>query len=324
MLIKSTYIDNIYIYNEDILKESIFFDIETTGLNPKYSKIVMIGILYFENGNYTLTQLFSEEDGEKEVIQEFINIMMNFRYLISYNGNSFDLRFIKKRAQVNNLNFSLRNKCLIDLLKVFRIHRDCFNTKNLKLKTVEKFSDIGRKDQLSGKDFIKLYTSYLLSPKKEYLELMWQHNFEDIINLPKLFNNYNLFENYLSVTYKEYILDVFINNNSLNVKNNRINVNANTYNISTFDTIINDFNYKLEWIKDSGVISLEILAKKGKLKDGRILNYINLKDVFKLDLSFKNNLNIPENFLVFSIDGSPNKNNILSFISLLFEYKKIP
>ncbi|MDW7668173.1 MAG: ribonuclease H-like domain-containing protein, partial [Bacillota bacterium] len=147
MLIKSANINYIYSYNKDIFEESIFFDIETTGLNPKYSKIVMIGILYFKNGNYTLTQFFSEKDGEKEVIQEFINIMMNFRYLISYNGNSFDLRFIKKRAQFNNLNFSLKNKCLIDLLKVFRIHRNRFNTENLKLKTVEKFSAIDRKDQ---------------------------------------------------------------------------------------------------------------------------------------------------------------------------------
>ncbi len=323
MLIKSTSID-INTFKMDIFEESVFFDIETTGLNPKYSKIVMIGVLYLENKNYTLTQLFSEKDGEKEIIQIFIDIVKEYKYLISYNGNSFDLRFIKNRAQLNNLNLNLKNKCLVDLLKVFRVNKDCFNTENLKLKTVEKFSNIDRKDQISGKDFIKLFNSYLLNPKKEYLELMWQHNFEDIKNLPELFRNYNLFKNKTTVTYKEYFLDIFIDNDSLTIRNGQISIKAKTYNINTFDTIINDFNYKLEWTKKSGSMSFEILSKKGKLKDGRILNYLDLKDVFNSNLILRNNLNIPENFLVLSIDNTPNKNNILKFISLLFEYKKIP
>ncbi len=324
MLIKSTIINNISPVNKEIFEESVFFDIETTGLNPKNSKLVMIGVLYYEKDKYNLLQLFSEKNAEKEVIEKFNELIKKYKYLISYNGNNFDLKFIKYRSNINNINISLDKKCLVDLLRVFRVNKNYFNTENLKLKTVEKFSDIQREDKLSGKDFVKLYKSYLLNPKKEYLELMWEHNFEDIKNLPKLFKNYNLFENKLSITYKEYLLDIFINSKSISIINNRIKINAVTYNINTWDTIIKDFNYSLDWNKKTGSMSFEILTKKGKLKNGSTLNYLDLKDVFDLKLFFSNNLNIPENFLALSVDDKAEKNNILKFISLLFKYKKIP
>jgi len=324
MLIKSTIINNISPVNKEIFEESVFFDIETTGLNPKNSKLVMIGVLYYEKDKYNLLQLFSEKNAEKEVIEKFNELIKKYKYLISYNGNNFDLKFIKYRSNINNINISLDKKCLVDLLRVFRVNKNYFNTENLKLKTVEKFSDIQREDKLSGKDFVKLYKSYLLNPKKEYLELMWEHNFEDIKNLPKLFKNYNLFKNKLSINYKEYLLDIFINSKSISIVNNRIRINAVTYNINTWDTIIKDFNYSLDWNKKRGSMSFEILTKKGKLKNASTLNYLDLKDVFDLKLFFSNNLNIPENFLALSVDDKAEKNNILKFISLLFKYKKIP
>jgi len=324
MLIKSTNIKSISQINKKIFKESIFFDIETTGLDPKTSKLVMIGVLYYEKNKYNLLQLFSEKNGEKEVIKNFNNLIKKYKYLISYNGNNFDLNFIRYRANTNGINVCLDKKCSIDLLRVFRVNKDYLNTENLKLKTVENFSNIRRKDKLSGKDFIKLYKSYLLNPKKEYLELMWQHNFEDIKNLPKLFMNYRLFEDKISINYKEYILDIFINTKSISIISNRIKINTFTYNINTWDTIVTSFNYNLEWNKKKGSMSFKILTKKGKLKDGRILNYLDLKSIFDTELTFPNKFNIPENFLVLSINNKPKKNNILKFISFLFKYKKIP
>jgi hypothetical protein len=68
----------------------------------------------------------------------------------------------------------------------------------------------------------------------------------------------------------------------------------------------------------------EILTKAGKLSDGRIINYINLSDVFDNQLYFNNIYNIPQNLLPLSVDKEPLKKEILKFISLLFEYKKIP
>lgn len=322
MIINESKIDD-FKKNNPLFKESLFFDIETTGLNPKNSKIVMIGVMYLENNSFNLKQLFSEENSEKQVIYEFLALLKKKKYIITYNGNSFDLKFIKHRSKYHNLQLSLENKCLIDLYSIFRKNNNRFNTKNLKLKTMEEFLGINRKDNISGKDFIRLYNSYLLKPKIEYLELMWLHNYEDVVNLPELFSNYDYLDN-INVSYKQYMIDIFFNYNSIRLNKNRLFIDASTYNINKYDSLVNDFNYKLNWSKKNGEMVFEILTKAGKLSDGRIINYINLSDVFHNQLYFKNIYNIPQNLLPLSVDKEPLKKEILKFISLLFEYKKIP
>jgi hypothetical protein len=322
MIINESKIDD-FKKNNPLFKESLFFDIETTGLNPKNSKIVMIGVMYLENNSFNLKQLFSEENSEKQVIYEFLALLKKKKYIITYNGNSFDLKFIKYRSKYHNLQLSLENKCLIDLYSIFRKNSNRFKTKNLKLKTMEEFLGIKRKDNISGKDFIRLYNSYLLKPKIEYLELMWLHNYEDVVNLPELFSNYDYLDN-INVSYKQYMIDIFFNDNSIRLNKNRLFIDASTYNINKYDSLVNDFNYKLNWSKKNGEMVFEILTKAGKLSDGRIINYINLSDVFDNQLYFNNIYNIPQNLLPLSVDKEPLKKEILKFISLLFEYKKIP
>ncbi|HCX04810.1 MAG TPA: hypothetical protein DHM42_09980 [Clostridiales bacterium] len=322
MIINESKIDD-FKKNNPLFKESLFFDIETTGLNPKNSKIVMIGVMYLENNSFNLKQLFSEENSEKQVIYEFLALLKKKKYIITYNGNSFDLKFIKHRSKYHNLQLSLENKCLIDLYSIFRKNNNRFNTKNLKLKTMEEFLGINRNDNISGKDFIRLYNSYLLKPKIEYLELMWLHNYEDVVNLPELFSNYDYLDN-INVSYKQYMIDIFFNDNSIRLNKNRLFIDASTYNINKYDSLVNDFNYKLNWSKKNGEMVFEILTKAGKLSDGRIINYINLSDVFDNQLYFNNIYNIPQNLLPLSVDKEPLKKEILKFISLLFEYKKIP
>jgi hypothetical protein len=322
MIINESKIDD-FKKNNPLFKESLFFDIETTGLNPKNSKIVMIGVMYLENNSFNLKQLFSEENSENQVIYEFLALLKKKKYIITYNGNSFDLKFIKHRSKYHNLQLSLENKCLIDLYSIFRKNSNRFKTKNLKLKTMEEFLGINRKDNISGKDFIRLYNSYLLKPKIEYLELMWLHNYEDVVNLPELFSNYDYLDN-INVSYKQYMIDIFFNDNSIRLNKNRLFIDASTYNINKYDSLVNDFNYKLNWSKKNGEMVFEILTKAGKLSDGRIINYINLSDVFDNQLYFNNIYNIPQNLLPLSVDKEPLKKEILKFISLLFEYKKIP
>jgi predicted PolB exonuclease-like 3'-5' exonuclease len=322
MIINESKIDD-FKKNNPLFKESLFFDIETTGLNPKNSKIVMIGVMYLENNSFNLKQLFSEENSENQVIYEFLALLKKKKYIITYNGNSFDLKFIKYRSKYHNLQLSLENKCLIDLYSIFRKNSNRFKTKNLKLKTMEEFLGINRNDNISGKDFIRLYNSYLLKPKIEYLELMWLHNYEDVVNLPELFSNYDYLDN-INVSYKQYMIDIFFNDNSIRLNKNRLFIDASTYNINKYDSLVNDFNYKLNWSKKNGEMVFEILTKAGKLSDGRIINYINLSDVFDNQLYFNNIYNIPQNLLPLSVDKEPLKKEILKFISLLFEYKKIP
>jgi len=210
------------------------------------------------------------------------------------------------------------------LYKLFVRNKEYFSVENFKIKTIENYIGIKRKDSLMGKDFIKLYNSYLLKPKKEYLELMFDHNFEDVLNLPLLLNNLNSLDNQLQVKYKENNLYLFIKNDSIRVTKNYIKFDIYTFNINNYNTIIEDFNYKLLWKKKNGVLKFEIYTLIGSLKNGKELNYIKLSDVFKDSIIKSNNYNVSENFLVLCENNILIEDNLLFFIELLFKKKMIP
>ena len=75
------------------------FDIETTGLDPEKSRIILIGI----KDNYGLQKIIDTfgEDGEKRCIEEFFEAIKELRPTIigGYNSASFDFPFIMKRAK---------------------------------------------------------------------------------------------------------------------------------------------------------------------------------------------------------------------------------
>lgn len=58
----------------DIPKNHFVFDIETTGLSPKYCKVILIGVLYNLNNKTIIKQYFAEsEEEEKDLLLKFIN-----------------------------------------------------------------------------------------------------------------------------------------------------------------------------------------------------------------------------------------------------------
>ena len=76
------------------------FDIETTGLDPEKSRIILIGI----KDNYGLQKIIDTfgEDGEKRCIEEFFEAIKELKPTIigGYNSASFDFPFIMKRAEI--------------------------------------------------------------------------------------------------------------------------------------------------------------------------------------------------------------------------------
>jgi uncharacterized protein YprB with RNaseH-like and TPR domain len=206
--------------NRNLLAESFFFDIETSGLSYKYSTVVSISVLLFENGSLFMHQLFCEyRIDEKEMIYNFKELIKGKKYIISYNGNGFDIPFMSSRAAKYGIDLGLDRMVKIDLYNDMRRFRNKIEIPDLKLKTVEKHFGIDRKDALLGQDVTILYEAYCIEPRKEFAELILEHNFEDVLSLPVLFgkimDTYDAVFGYKDITIKMNYSDLLFRKNSL-------------------------------------------------------------------------------------------------------------
>ncbi len=187
----------------------VFFDIETTGLGSKNSSLYLIGTVSFEENAWQLTQFFAESMAEEaELIRAFFDIIAEKRklgrvILISYNGDGFDIPFIKSCIAGYGLSYSFEGIVSLDLIKKIRPYKKLAGLSGCSLKTVEKeLCGIYREDKYNGGELIYVYEEYLrlarLSPEScEYTELnlklkdrllytLLLHNAEDIADMPLL------------------------------------------------------------------------------------------------------------------------------------------
>ena len=175
------YIKSIYDPNDILM-----FDIETTGLSPAKAFIYLIGLNYYKDGNWHITLLFNEDgNSEKELLETFAKILGDYPYLFSFNGDSFDIRFVKERMKQyapadNLLARNLSKTVSVDLMKLIKPYKSCFNLPNIKQKTIETFLGIHRIDQYNGGQMIEVYLNYLHNHNPKYRELFIQHNRDDM------------------------------------------------------------------------------------------------------------------------------------------------
>lgn len=109
----------------DILPDYFVFDIETTGLNSNYCKVILIGILFNKNNKTIIKQFFANtENDEKELLLAFINCIKNYQNHITFNGSNFDIPFLNNRLKKHNIDFSLSKNDDIDILKLIKLFKE--------------------------------------------------------------------------------------------------------------------------------------------------------------------------------------------------------
>lgn len=175
------------------LSETVFFDIETTGFTAKNSKIYLIGCLYFNNSTkeYFTCQFFLDDDNESLLLCEFFQFIKQFKNLVHFNGNGFDIPFVLQKCAAWNLLYNFSNMTGFDLYKEAVKYKDFLKTVNLKQRTLEEFFGLNRTDQFSGGELINVYYDYTKTQKQKLIDSLLLHNLEDIKGMLTILNIYS-------------------------------------------------------------------------------------------------------------------------------------
>lgn len=167
-----------------------FFDIETTGLSAKISSLYLIGALWYDPADekFHTRQWFADDYiSEKDILCAFTEFISDFTTLVHYNGSGFDIPYIEKKCGELGLPSPFRDIKSLDIYREIRSLKPLFKVPDLKLFTVEKLAGFMRKDILSGKECIDIYSRFMqkkyfrdssMEAEKQKLLL---HNIEDII-----------------------------------------------------------------------------------------------------------------------------------------------
>ncbi len=156
---------------EEFKDEACFFDIETTGIKKK-DHIIAAGIF---DGLKTKTLI----SGINFNINTLARELKRYKIIITFNGSSFDIPFLKKRYP-----------SLIPKIPHIDLKHACFSAglKN-NLKDIEKRLGITRNpiiNKIRGGDVYRLWRMYFASGDEHYLNLLIEYNEEDAVNLQKI------------------------------------------------------------------------------------------------------------------------------------------
>ena len=179
-------------------EETVYFDIETTGFSADVTALYLIGCIYFKEGEWQLIQWFAEDNkSEKEALSAFSDFIKDKKYLICYNGTTFDLPYLMKKYEKHSLTFEAYKYEIIDFYRVFSSYRKFLRLSGLKQKDVEAYLGILREDKYSGGELVEWYAKVLKlrfsdsSEKEEIYKTLILHNSDDLVGLARLTKLYN-------------------------------------------------------------------------------------------------------------------------------------
>ena len=162
-------------------ENTLFFDIECTGLSPRKSFIYLIGYATRQQNQITITQLLASNESEEiEILDEFEKVIARYDKLLGFNSTRFDESFIIERCRKYHLYTKIKSKTHTDMYLMSTKAKCLIDLPNYKQKTIEQFLGLNRDDKYNGGELIPVYQHYSLTSDLESKELILLHNFEDV------------------------------------------------------------------------------------------------------------------------------------------------
>ena len=192
------------------LEDLLFFDIETTGFSGDYTHLYLIGCTYFQKGTWHLIQWFADTaDSEAEILHSFFHFLEQFKTVVHFNGDGFDIPYLLKRCKAFKLPYDFSGVSSIDIYKKIKPFRSLLKLEQLKQKSIERFLGIYREDQYHGGQLIDVYKIYLQTHEDELYDMLMLHNREDLEGMPLILPilNYPDFFEHPFLLKNETVLD---------------------------------------------------------------------------------------------------------------------
>lgn len=186
------------------LNEVLFIDIETTGFLSSSSSIYLIGCAFYKDNNWCIKQFFAQSPEEEPTILEaFFEFAQNYNFIIQFNGNTFDLPFIKNKAEKYSLTDTIDGLDGIDIYRRINTYKSFLKIQDCKLKTIEEYLGIERDDIYNGGELISVYKEYVTSRDFDLYQCLILHNADDMkgmLEVLPVLSYFDLFNTTLTAT----------------------------------------------------------------------------------------------------------------------------
>lgn len=301
-----------------------FLDIETTGLSRKFNQIYLIGLVYLndKDGGWYLSQFFANNiDEEGQLLEQLNKVILNFDLLITYNGDSFDIPFIKYRSNFHNVVDRISNIDSFDIYRNIRSHSSYLPFKDFKLKTIEESLNIYREDKHTGKDCINLYYKYLDSGDTILKKKILKHNFDDLYYLVDVIQIFDVIQDIKSVSIDlcNEIIPIQINN--ITTSGDIMQIISNTLvTKSEMNLVYFADSFNIIWQKNTQ-ITLELDVKEGYITPTRKCLFVNKSKLPQsIDIKDMTDYMVPEDIIILKIDDKYQMDNLKNIIEQLILY----
>lgn len=294
----------IRINGENLNNSDLVLDIETTGLDFKFDKLVLLGLVKKSQNKTYIYQYFAEDDSEEVELLKIFSREVKDKRLITFNGDTFDIPFLNSRLIVNRLMPVFPDSSL-DIYKIIKKNSKFFSYESMKLMDIEKLIGIQRSDPSRYKSISKLTEDTI---KRDNPYPILKHNENDLIATEALTN------------IKEFYLD------KLSIKSkigkfwiNQANINKDIGNFEFIseknlkDLYVAENNYQAI-IKDN-IIKLNIHVLYGRF-DEKTNGFVSINT---FNIKNQTDININNNLLIIKKNSTYNYKNLLNLCKKIIE-----
>lgn len=162
-----------------------FLTIETTGLSPDRHRIISIGTGQIHEDMAEIMILFSDnKDDELTIIEEAMKLLADAERIITWNGDSFDLRFISRRSSVYGKKYSLPDS--YDLRKVLSPLRRFIANDSMSMYSLLDNMGIADDKQPDGATIATMYRTFISTGEERYASPVTGHSIYKLTGIMNL------------------------------------------------------------------------------------------------------------------------------------------